>query len=40
MSFPDTETLSSYLRVNEIRNKLVLIKGSRRMMLEKLYSLL
>ncbi len=40
MSFPDIEAISAYIRENAVENKLVLIKGSRRMTLEKLYGLL
>lgn len=40
MSFPDIEALSAYFRENAVVNKLVLVKGSRKMTLEKLYGLL
>jgi UDP-N-acetylmuramoyl-tripeptide--D-alanyl-D-alanine ligase len=40
MSFPDIEAISAYFRENAVENKMVLIKGSRRMTLEKIYSLL
>ncbi|NMC39432.1 MAG: UDP-N-acetylmuramoyl-tripeptide--D-alanyl-D-alanine ligase [Bacteroidales bacterium] len=40
MSFPDIESISAYFRENILENKLVLIKGSRRMTLEKLYELM
>jgi UDP-N-acetylmuramoyl-tripeptide--D-alanyl-D-alanine ligase len=39
-SFQDVDSLAGYLRENPLRNKLVLIKGSRKMTLEKLYDLL
>lgn len=39
-SFQNVESLAAYLRENPPRNKLILVKGSRGMTLEKLYDLL